>query len=276
MLTQKSSFQNLQIISKVKEHFIMANYKVYQFYAELNNFKPKIWRRFQVVADITVAQFGYILQVLFEMMASHLMMIEVPKGKNILMSMQADHPKGKNRAIGKFDIDHIVWRYDIINEYFEPPDYLGNNIKSANALEVKLNQAVCEPKEMLDFNYDFGDAWLVSVKLEKVFVETELPKSEYPRVLEGWGFGIVEDCGGTYGLNDLVKAFEKKKGNKYKQYSEWMGVEDFDISHFDSEDMNFRLKKIPRIYKQIYEEGLAPTKKSVDLIERKYLKKPKK
>ena len=45
------------------------------------------------------------------------------------------------------------------------------------------------------------------------------------------------------------------------------------ISAFDLDDMNFRLKKIPRIYKQCYEDRLEPTQRSIDLIERKYLKK---
>ena len=58
----------------------------------------------------------------------------------------------------------------------------------------------------------------------------------------------------------------------YKEFSEWLGVEDLDMTTFDIEDMNFRLKKIPRIYKQCYEDRLRPTQKSIDLIERKYLR----
>ena len=62
----------------------MASHKIYQFYAELDDFKPKIWRRFQVTDNITVARLCYIIQVLFEMTASHLMAIEVPQGGNFL------------------------------------------------------------------------------------------------------------------------------------------------------------------------------------------------
>lgn len=35
---------------------------------------------------------------------------------------------------------------------------------------------------------------------------------ELPNVLEGEGFGIIEDCGGAGGLEELGKAFKKKKG----------------------------------------------------------------
>ena len=44
---------------------------------------------------------------------------------------------------------------------------------------------------------------------------------------------------------------------------------------FDIDDMNFRLKKLPRIYKQIYEDRLEPTQRSIALIERKYAQQTK-
>ena len=36
----------------------MASQPIYQFYAELNNYQPKIWRRFQVPGNITMARLG--------------------------------------------------------------------------------------------------------------------------------------------------------------------------------------------------------------------------
>ena len=145
-------------------------------------------------------------------------------------------------------------------------------MKIADATQTRLRHTVSDPGEKLNFNYDFGDDWWISLTLEKVFEDKGLPGGELPRVLEGAGFGIVEDVGGTWSLADLVKAFKKKKGAEYEQFSEWLGIEDFDITRFDLDDMNFRLKKIPRIYKQCYEDRLAPTQKSIDLIERKYLR----
>lgn len=49
----------------MQEENSMASHPIYQFYAELDDFKPKVWRRFQVLDDITVARLGYIVQVLF-------------------------------------------------------------------------------------------------------------------------------------------------------------------------------------------------------------------
>ena len=147
------------------------------------------------------------------------------------------------------------------------------HIIEEDATQTRLRQVLNEVDEQVQVNYDFGDDWLVKLTLEKIYLDRELPGSEFPRVLEGAGFGIVEDCGGAPGLNELVKAFKKKKGDDYEEYRDWLGIEDFDITAFDIDDMNFRLKKIPRIYKQCYEDQLQPTQKSIDLIERKYLKK---
>jgi hypothetical protein len=212
--------------------------------------------------------------VLFEMTASHLMAIEVPKGENFVQYMKTKHPDLPKATANDY-YDNLIWRYEILDDDLEPFNDPHRNVKVADATESRLRHAVSEPNEKLNFNYDFGDDWWVSLTLEKVIVDKELPGIELPRVLEGAGFGIVENVGGTGGLEDLAKAFKKKKGADYKHYSEWLGIEDLDMAAFDIDDMNFRLKKIPRIYKQCYEDRLTPTQQSINLIERKYLRKKK-
>jgi len=252
----------------------MARYPIYQFYAELDDYKPKIWRRFQVTDNVTVARLGYIIQVLFEMTASHLMAIEVPQSENFSANWQSRYPNMSEDTYQKNIANYnTVLRYEIPGddlELFENP-YRKKQV--ADATQIRIRHAVYEPNDMLNFSYDFGDNWWVSLTLEKVFSDKDLPGGELPRVLEGAGFGIVEDVGGVGGLERLAKAFKKKKGPDYEQFSEWLGIEDFDVTAFDIDDMNFRLKKIPRIYKQSYEDGFIPTQKSIDLIERKYLPK---
>ena len=66
--------------------------------------------------------------------------------------------------------------------------------------------------------------------------------------------------------------FLNKTGSEYKNLCEWLGVSNLDLSSFDLHDLNFRLKKIPRIFRELYEYDHAPTKHSIELLERKYLK----
>ncbi|MGI6720048.1 MAG: plasmid pRiA4b ORF-3 family protein [Anaerovoracaceae bacterium] len=232
----------------------MATHSIYQFCAELDDYKPIIWRRFQVTDNITPARLCYIIQVLFEMTASHLMALEVP------LEMPSNAPD-------------VILRFEIIDDNYDDYSDPHRDIKVCDATEGTLRRIGLYPGSTLNFNYDFGDDWWVKLTLEEIFEDKALPGSEFPRALDGAGFGIVEDVGGTGGLKDLVKAFKKKKGADYKQFSEWLGVDEFDMDAFDLDDMNFRLKKIPRIYKKCYEDRLEPTQRSIDLIERKYLKK---
>jgi hypothetical protein len=226
----------------------MATQPIYEFYAELFDYEPLIWRRFQVPGNISMARLGYIVMTLFEMRASHLFAVE--------------------------------WLYDYGGEQktrrFEVPsvasDYAVDVEKPMDATATKLSRITDKPGARFNVNYDFGDNWWVVLELEKVFTDQDLPGAELPRALGGAGFGIIEDVGGTYRLADFAEAFKKKKGEDYEWFSEWLGVDDFDMSAFDLDDMNFRLKKIPRIYKQCYEDQVYPTQRSIDLIERVYIK----
>jgi len=230
----------------------MASHPIYQLYAELDDFKPKIWRRFQVSANITVARLGYIIMTMYEMTASHLLAIE----------NERPFPTHSGRLSKRME---LISRYDMPGGDDEWKDS-----DSEDATKTKLSQINLDPPVRLVVRYDFGDDWRVVVTLEEIITNSNLSGKELPRVLDGKGYGIVEDCGGTSGLLDLVEAYKSKQGDEYENYREWLSMDDFDIAAFDIDDMNFRLTKIPRIYKQIYEDGLTPTQKSIDLIERKY------
>ncbi len=90
--------------------------------------------------------------------------------------------------------------------------------------------------------------------------------------MEGEGFGIIEDCGSPDGLTHLTEVFKKKTGKEYLSLSQWLRQENLDLTVFDVDDMNFRLKKVPQIYRDLYEYGNAPTDRSIAILNRAYLK----
>ena len=71
----------------------MASQPIYQFYAELKDYEPKIWRRFQLMNNSTMARLGYILMTLFEMQASHLFCFDVHVIDNLRKSMEGRDTK---------------------------------------------------------------------------------------------------------------------------------------------------------------------------------------
>mgnify|MGYP001188776843 CR=1 FL=1 len=247
----------------------MAKKYKFECRLELRDSKPHIWRRVQVDRNMTVAEFCYIVLVLFEMQASHLLKVTVPVGQ-----MQVEKFKklsGDTYDEKKFLKEHpqlptIRYRYELLDMIDDFPRRENDIV--FNITKEKLNHAISEVGERMELWYDFGDDWFVDIELMNI-VETE-EESIYPLVLDGKGFGIIEDCGGSWGLNDIVKAFKAKKGNLYIDIRDWLGVDDFDFSRFDISEMNQRLKVIPQIYKRSYEERKAPTKEEIDFIDRKY------
>lgn len=248
----------------------MASKPIYQFYAELDGYKPVLWRRFQVAGNITIARLAYIVMTLFEMKASHLFAVEVPWAENFRKDLRKE-----NRSEEDFEKLSVgippVWRYEMLDHEQNDFDDL-EDVKVLDATKHTLSRVIEHVGDELSLNYDFGDNWYVSLVVESITTDAALPGKELPRVFEGEGFGIIEDCGGVFGLEELRKAFIKKKGDSYKELREWLGVDELDMSTFDIDDMNFRLKKLPRIYKECYEDRLTPTRRSINLIERKYRK----
>jgi hypothetical protein len=169
----------------------MASHPIYQFYAELCDYEPKIWRRFQVMDHITAARLGYILMTLFEMQACHLFCFDISFLENL--------SRRQKRTGSQSDLELLSY--------------------------LKEDE-------------------------ERTQTHIELPCEE-----EDW------------------LEFRKKSGKSYEAFREWLGVDELNLDEFDIDDMNFRLKKVPRIYTDIYEHELPPTKQSLKLLTREYKKK---
>ena len=249
----------------------MAKHPIYRFYAELEEYTPKIWRRFEVNGSKTIAELGYFLMTMFEMQASHLFCFNYDFSAEILDDMRKRYSDEElDKVLGKSDFADLlkVWHFELPIEGI----YERENEKWHDASEYPLKDIRKTVPWQFTFEYDYGDGWRVNLSLES-FEKVEIHAKELPRVLEGEGFGIIENCGGVGGLEELAKVFKKKTGWQYDEYREWLGIDDLDLTAFDIDDMNFRLKKLPRIYKECYEYGYEPTQRSIDLIERKYKNK---
>ena len=246
----------------------MASKPIMQFYAELKDAPFPVWRRFQTINDVRFSRLAYILMTMFEMQASHLFRIEIDNVENIRRTRTDEL------------CDYLIKVYEEGGRY---KTYLEVNLElmddfarfgeeSLDAAETLVKHHLTKPGYACTLEYDFGDGWEVEVTLEEVFEDGALPGRELPRVIAGEGYGIIEDCGGTWGLNEIEKAFQKGSGEAYENYSYWLGTDKPDLHAFDIEDMNFRLKKVPRIYKDIYELELKPTELSIAILERQYKK----
>ena len=247
----------------------MAQHYVYTFYAKLENFQPTIWRRFEISGKKSMAQLGYTLMILFEMKASHLFCFTQDNQKNFKKILLKTYTEDElEEFFNEHDINELCpnMRYELD---FGEERWTEPNEQLIDADMITLTSIKDRIGLELNFNYDYGDNWHVKLRLEKCEMK-EVSLASLPKVIEGSGFGIVEDVGGVSGLTEFTKIMNKKRGNKFDKMSQWSDADSFDINTFDMDDLNFRLTKLIRVYKEIYEYGHEPTKKSIHIIERKY------
>jgi len=216
----------------------MASHPIYRIYSKLEDTDLKIWRRFEVMDNITVARLAYIIMTMYEMQASHLFAFE---RTDIHDNIHLSKP--------------IVFTYELPSEENDDP-------YTIDATSVSIRSFFGNSNTRRSFLYDFGEGWEISLVCEEIICDAGLPGKMLPRVIDGEGYGIIEDCGGTTGLEEFAANFS----NEAKAT---IGT-DLNPFAFDKEDMNFRLQKVPRIYRDIYEYQLEPTAQSMKILERKY------
>ncbi len=187
---------------------------IYRFHAELAHVHPKVWRRFEVQDSIKMSRLARVLLTLFEMDGEHLYQFEVPEKANQKVALKKSGIKEPLKAMLAFTPKSSMIRMAQGGNGF---DAIYGRDEDRKADKVTLRQVLDTPGQTLNFQYDFGDAWEVILNLDEVFSDPELDGRELPRVLDGAGWGIVEDCGGPWGLMEMAEAFEKKSGEKYEE-----------------------------------------------------------
>lgn len=225
---------------------------IYQFHAQLEGFKPKMWRRFLVNDDITVAQLGYIVLCIFRMEGRHLFELKKPEIK----------PYKRNGIVHGINKARPEIYYNVT-----PPDedlfnsleaFFGNSdFENLDAKEELMSNAVSleEKDNILILSYDFGDDWNIKIKLEKILDESEVKEEQIPCVLRGKGYGIIEDCGGVYGLSQIAEAIELQAGEAYEQYCELIDLDEIDLEDLDKDELNILLPVVPSLLEEMYEKS---------------------
>jgi hypothetical protein len=186
--------------------------KVYQFEVTLDESAPAIWRRFQVTDDITLHRLSSIIITVMGWGGGHLHQFNI--GGQLY-----DYPYSEEE-----DLDDL------------PP---ATDESTVNLVEL-------DPDKMKRFKYeyDFGDGWVHTVKLEKVLE----PEKDvfYPRCLDGARHCPPDDCGGIGGYEDMLKVIRDPTDPEYESTLEWLGDE-FDPGEFDLVEVNDSLKEVDEI-----------------------------
>lgn len=91
---------------------------------------------------------------------------------------------------------------------------------------LKLKTLFLQENQKFKLYYDFGDGWIFNISVSKI--NNGYNKKSF-EVISGKGYGIVEDCGGTWGLHEVFYGENSYYGH-------------YDINDFDLEKCNKRFK----------------------------------
>ena len=128
----------------------------------------------------------------------------------------------------------------------------------ADATNIKIRDIMSRENEEITFYYDPEVNWKIHIKLEKIFIDKKMFSKDLPKIIEGQGFGIIEECASIKKLEEFCttitdrRELEKYNINYYKKPKKSRKI---DFNDFDIEDMNYRVKILPRSLQEYYEQG---------------------
>jgi hypothetical protein len=137
---------------------------------DLAGAKPPVWRRVEVPSTLMLDQVHDLLQLLFGWYDGHL---------------------------HRFALGSSVWDRDA-ESFLSGYDLEEGEQEGIPEAEVRLDEVLAEPGDVLRYVYDYGDEWLHALKLEKVLPE----RCVRLRVLAGKHEAPAEDSGGIWTWND--------------------------------------------------------------------------
>ena len=182
--------------------------QVYQFKITLKGIKPPIWRRIQVPATYSFWDLHVAIQDVMGWLDYHLHEFEI-----------IDPSTGINVDIGIPLDDDFDMEREVIPGWIE-----------------KISDYFSMENRVTYYEYDFGDGWEHTIKLEKI-----LPRDknlDYPICIEGKRTCPPEDVGGVGGYEDFLEIINNPDHEEYEETLQWVGGT-FDPEHFVPEEVIF-------------------------------------
>jgi hypothetical protein len=112
-------------------------------------------------------------------------------------------------------------------------------------LKEKISELLKNEKDKISYEYDFGDGWDHTIKLEKIITVDK--KLKHPVCLTGKRNCPIEDCGGPGGYETFLEKLKNQEisddvDDDDEDEDEWGFPTDFDPEDFDLERINGYLK----------------------------------
>lgn len=194
---------------------------------DLRGVSPPIWRRLDIRSDLTLDQVHTVIQAAFDWQNSHL------------------HEFTKAKPGGGRDYTRFVGAFLLEDDVFGGSDMFGMFGLEVDESTVQLGSLLVKPKDVLDYQYDFGDSWDHKVRLERIRGSAD---DELPAIcLGGRRAAPPDDCGGIWQYQWLIEAGLEPAHPDFgeaREQLDWIVGEDvsFDPEAFDVKWINRKLE----------------------------------
>lgn len=181
--------------------------QIFQFRMSLVEIQPRVWRRFQVPADYTLARLHKVIQAVMDWQDYHLHEFTI-----------------NGRAYGDPEVD-------------EEDRLLDDRSVRLRDLDLAVGDCV-------EYVYDFGDNWRHILELEDV--APPAAEAVYPLCVGGQFSTPPEDVGGVSGYEQFIEALSDPSHEEHEDMKTWVG-RPFDPMAFSIDEANERLRKRLRL-----------------------------
>jgi hypothetical protein len=113
-------------------------------------------------------------------------------------------------------------QFEIAGNYFVPISMEDEelDIEGEDESAITLAEAVRLAGKSFGYLYDFGDGWEHTIQVEKVLPAEAKPP--IPVCVAGARNCPPEDCGGSYGYQELLEALRDAKHPRHAEMREWV------------------------------------------------------
>lgn len=183
----------------------------------LNKSNPKIYRTVLVPENFTFHDLHIVIQIVMGLEGYHLYQFNLGAFYNSL------------------EIALLNDRADF--------SLFGSEYERYDSTTTPITTVIEMDKKNVNYVYDFGDDWKHTI----TFLKETKEEVSIPVCIQGEGPNLMEDCGGIFGLYELMEiSTKKRKTPEEKERLRWAGIErgrTYEETHaFDIDKVNQLLK----------------------------------
>lgn len=127
----------------------------------------------------------------------------------------------------------IIQPTDMANEDWLALD---ERLESIDSTGVTVRE-IFEAQNKIDYEYDFGDGWIHTIKLKRFIPDCTTP---YPHCAEAIGDAPMEDSGGPYGFDEKMKILNDPEHTDHEWILDWVRSAWWHPLDFDSVNRRIR------------------------------------